>query len=124
MNDFFKPEDFQIKVRNNEGRELIYPMCVADICGKLNKLIDEAPTVYGREYTHGDFKWSNVKHEHDITKAKLMFINEIKKEPCKHEPGPFAGQKMSVDRYDNRFYKYETNCQYCGVTLKATWNEV
>lgn len=97
---------------------------------KLNKLIESWPVVYdgnsGLSLSPGG-AWSVVKHDekdhiaissnfiNSKRKARLAFIEEIKKEPCKHEPIIGA---LGI---------YETMqpvCKHCGVDLQAEWREV
>ncbi len=109
MKDFFKPEDFS-PIMSNEG--------LAKVANeKLRKLIEASPLVYGLKTRSN--KWAFDQEENHFTNthtARLMFIEEIKKEPCKHEPSKtrldFGGIPISI-------------CVHCGVELQvAEWREV
>jgi len=55
-------------------------------------------------------------------KARLAFIEEIKKEPCKHEPEDIQIFNASGN-YRFSFGAGISKCKYCGVELQATWSE-
>lgn len=115
MKDFFKPEDFSGLMTNQA--------IAKEANEKLNKFIESCPIVYcDNEYT----SWSQLKSPtfSDKKKARLAFIEEIKKEPCKHEPF------VQVELCRNEFKEtgahfqgpyYRAQCRHCGVELQATW---
>lgn len=117
MKDFFKPEDFE-----DYDSYLRYNLC-RDVNEKLNKLIESWPVVYGNIFISNDGSafdvgsvWNITKLNDKTHKARLAFIEEIKKEPCKHEPSKtrldFGGIPISI-------------CVHCGVELQvAEWREV
>ena len=103
---FFKPEDF-----DEYDSYLRYNLC-RDVNEKLNKLIESWPVVYGKSK-----QWDQTDGRPDsyvgcTHKARLAFVEEIKKEPCKHCPEFGYGCKDT-----------ETRCKHCGVKLVATWGE-
>lgn len=116
MKNFFKPEDFVTCGR-------IYQDC-ADVANeKLNALIESAPLVQGwypGTYPNGTWTSSEVIHNTSTHTARLVDIQEIKKE-CKHEPMRTVSFTMSVDQPGNEYYKHATKCQHCGVELIAEW---
>lgn len=111
----FKPEDFEINELIREGNGGIPYISTPNAAKigneKLNELIESWPVVYGaigtkshswQSYPPGTFIQENYTH-----KARLAFIEELPKEPCKHKPmGP-------VDK------KYA--CIHCGIELVANW---
>jgi len=79
---------------------------------RINKLIKSSPFVYGyKEGTHITWGYLDKTITHC---ARLMFIEEIKKEPCKHEPI----LKQNEDGYNQRHI-----CKHCGVELVTEWKE-
>ena len=86
---------------------------VADCIVILNKLIESWPVVYASKPDGKSELWSNNETTgHDTHRAFLAFIEEIKKEPCKHEPGAYQASLGETIR-----------CCHCGVELQATWSE-
>lgn len=85
----FKPEDFIPKEKQLENLAkcgLLSPVDVARLGllsnivaylanAKLQEWLDVAPTVYAQEKAWG---WAKRKRVHDIFKAKLVCIEEIK----------------------------------------------
>lgn len=105
--DFFKPDDFNSWV-DAEG--------LANIANeKLSKLIESWPVVYGHGWNFESptpsryWHWRKDGHTHT---ARLAFIEEIPKEPCKHAT-PY---RLAQD-------EEEWRCADCGVELEATWKE-
>ena len=116
MNKFrFKSEDF----RNTGSTQLIYynytpeaAVLCSEAADRANQILDEhlakCPVVYG--YLDGatlsdvtEFKYEGADH-----KAVLFNIEELMKEPCKHEPKWVGHPHLS-------------DCKHCGIKLKATW---
>jgi hypothetical protein len=84
---------------------------IADIANaKLQKLINEAPVVTGFCDDDKDYRYSTYDSPSDTHKARLMFIEPIKKECVKHEP------PKSYESTQRIF------CVHCGVELFATWS--
>lgn len=119
MKEFFKSEDFYFGA---------YPTAQIDAAkqanAKLNKLIESWPAIYLRKFSEGSFV--EVKQSDASHKARLAFVEEIVKEPCKHVP-----QMISITR-DTVFTSfgepiprefYEFNCKLCKIELNPTWNE-
>ena len=105
------------------------PTCheVITICEEIEKLVEGWPVVTRQDLPIMDcWKWgeSNTQNRKETHKARLAFIEEIKKECVNHTPS-WNGLKttMSVDRFDNRFANVESTCIDCGVKLQATWSE-
>lgn len=110
---FFKPEDFNFGwIDKHDTRRID----IVEACNtKLNKLIESWPVVYG--HTNGA-AWfvEKGKHVQEQHTARLAFIEEIKKEPCKHEPAN-PTVRMSPPHIS------DIVCKHCGVELQATWEE-
>ncbi len=98
----------------------------------MKELIESWPVVRGyKSASDGMMYW----HEHlmnDTHKARLAFIEEIVKEPCKHEPEMFEIQQgfkgglwnKPMEILSQQNGKLIGNkCRHCGVELQATWTE-
>ena len=110
MKDFFTPEDFE-GTHGHYQKELHEAYCkIAN--EKLNKLIESWPVVYGNFVDSRN--WTKHETSMDTHTARLAFIEEIKKEPCKHEP---------LELRTERQYVWAQECKHCGVELQATWSE-
>ncbi len=125
MNYIFKPEDFALSVNANLQRaeELRLYNCEF-VNRRIKEVIETWPEV--RINRASDGKINNMttvldyaeQHKSFWThKARLAFIEEIPKEPCKHEPEMFRDAKG--------YYIAKYVCQFCGVKLdyKAEWKE-
>jgi hypothetical protein len=108
VKDFFKPEDF-------------FSLCeqyyAYEVCNqaneKLNKLIESWPVVEG-VMPRDDFWPGRMTNSGEFThRARLAFIEEIKKEPCKHEPTWSDDPTVSI--------VYQAKCKHCGIPLEAEW---
>jgi len=115
MKDFFKPEDFAL----NEDDSYTTIYTAASLANeKLFLLIESMPVVYGD--TVGP--WSRATHHRATHKARLAFVEEIVKEPCKHEPDK-VGLFNNFDNPSQPHFAYNSKCKHCGVELQATWSE-
>lgn len=130
MKNLFTPDDFN----HLFIREAVTSFNIADIANaKLDKLIESWPVVYGFGETAGASSLWNmngpskerVVHTHT---ARLAFIEELPKEPCKHEPSTdieinnlIRNSKTTNWRFDDS--KLSHYCMKCGVELVATWSE-
>jgi uncharacterized protein involved in tolerance to divalent cations len=79
-----------------------------------NRLLDEHLAKCQVVYTEMDTgdTWSDNQCLDDTHKAVLFNIEELVKEPCKHEVG----------RWEHSFGTTSGFCKHCGVKLKvATW---
>jgi hypothetical protein len=90
--------------------------CAERSNAKLDRWLEAQPKVYGKSQNDFHFLWNQsainfdentYKHTHT---ARLVCVEPIKKEPCKHEP-----------RNKNDLVPY---CKHCGATLVAEWREV
>ena len=110
MKKFFKPEDFNVPIVRNED--------LADHCNSiLQREIESWPVVFQLEprTNHGWYEEKEHLHYKYKHKARLAFIEEIKKEPCKHQPVTYASQAFhEVDLTS-------VKCKHCGVELVAEW---
>jgi len=134
MKNFFEPEDFGGDFGNHYTSRLDAIGAAQVANEKLNKLIESWPAVYSWQGFKNDDgsgirpikdEWTTMTGVPNTThKARLAFIEEIKAEPCKHEPS-WHGLKtdLVVDRFDNTFASVGTTCSKCGVKLLATWKE-
>lgn len=114
LKDFFKPEDF---CKDNWTAKFSDEM--AKISNeKLNALIESWSVVYGTMDVGESNFWSEGFSGSDTHKARLAFIEEIVKEPCKHEPAVYLdglnGERQTI---------LVNFCIHCGVELQATWSE-
>ncbi len=75
--------------------------------------IESAPLVYGRHPAPQEYigNWANRETDCDTHTARLILIEEIKKECVKHEP-------MSFEAYtiDGKYI-----CRHCSVELIPEW---
>lgn len=124
MKNFFKPEMFKQVFKTERDNDY------EDIADYLNALIESCPVVYGqiKNIDGGltDKKYwcaTQIGNNGETHQARLFNIEEIVKEPCKHEPSPHISCSMSVDQLGNEYFQHKTKCQYCGVELQATWSE-
>lgn len=130
VKNFFKPDDFKFlpdeKGNRNSSFSEEISQSAAITCAKvanetLNKLIESWPSVYwsGKEQLIYREQIRDATH-----KARLAFIEEIQKEPCKHEALVIvktAGFKTDAPYFINVLEA--AKCRHCGVALKATWSE-
>jgi hypothetical protein len=79
---FFTPEDFICRINDYMTR-----IKISDIANaKLQQLIEASPVVYGRHwYMENITRWSEQQLDNSTEKARLMFIEPIVKEECKHK---------------------------------------
>jgi hypothetical protein len=110
---------------------LIFKDCrtVNDCAEKLNKLIESWPVVYALE---NNSQWYMNQYAFPIAatrKARLAFIEEIVKEPCKHEV-VFTDIKINwgIKQSSAPNWRFNDNelvhtCRDCKVELQATWSE-
>lgn len=126
MKDFFKPEDFaNLKTHHlvMESRHMIMTYefscknAAIDANIKLNQLLDSWPIVFGNS-EKTSFQWTERKHPIDTHFARLAFIEQLRKEPCKHEPKPMKTWHEHGEKQWG-----ESSCRHCGVELRATWTE-
>lgn len=120
MIKLFKPEDFNVWVNDHpyykSGDPLLLDERIAKAANQiLQREVEKWPVVFfaydGKDPI--DIAIENVRF--DTHTARLAFIEEIKKEECKHEPehifiGPETGN-------------WSTICKHCGVKLVAEWKE-
>lgn len=125
MVEIFKPEDFEEQFGSVEQARANRELSAKIANAKLNKLIESWPVVYGFADKHGWFKPDTEANENATHKARLAFIEEIKKECVKHEP-VFSKERVSAMMFNfddkSEFYK-QAHCKHCGVELQATWSE-
>ena len=110
LTDFFKPEDFDNGIGCYKAAEIAN--------AKLQELVESWSMVYTRIILDGPMTGSceQLKMPHHTHQARLAFITELPKEPCKHQPV----KKLLYEIGDMQIY-YE--CAHCGVELTATWEE-
>lgn len=118
---FFNSEDFK------RAAPHIKQICADVANAKLNKAL--GPVVYcspatdARPYSFEH--WHYGKNSYDNTHiAHLFNVQEINKEPCKHEP--ISTREGVIDIENKRDYTkifYTPECKHCGAKLKAKWEE-
>lgn len=127
--DFFKPEDFESYVWAWDPKHPSSERCAELANKKIAELIDSWPTVYADVPTmlmYSQAKWDgnpllHVQDLHPYT-AKLAFIQELPKEPCKH--------KVAMQRYGGADWIIATEsdgtftCGSCGAKVAMEWTEV
>jgi hypothetical protein len=120
MKDFFIWEDFV-----KDAVDIKYFQCeqVAKAANqKLKALIESWPVVYGTtklsffipRYSGGDLSQQRPEDTH---KARLALVEEIDKEPCKHE-----AKSMFIDGLGDVNLSEHVICKHCHVELRATWS--
>lgn len=116
MKPFFTPDDFRYKLF--KGIDTCVSEQACEIANqKLNTLIKSWPVVYKFNQS-----WLSLKGTDGTHQARLAFIEEIKREPCKHEPKPLRCRKVNAETGEVSYEGYI--CIYCNVELKAEWREV
>lgn len=116
MKNFFKPEDFLIVMHAFKSGDTPKAVIREEFCAdqantKLNALVETWPIVKG--YTD---IWSinpSWPEKLDTHRARLAFIEQIPKKPCRHEPDLY--KRMAV-------FEYVITCIHCGAELKASWD--
>lgn len=124
MREIFKPEDFYAVTFLGVSDAVLS----ADAANKkFNKLIESWPVVYFSSHNAiGELKGSagliiGNKQLGDTHKARLAFVEEIPKEPCKHTVASHRagnGPWVLDTEYDGSF-----TCGKCGVKLEIQWKE-
>ena len=124
MKPFFTREIFEDKIQ--EVKRLgTYSYEVVDIADvimiankTIQKLIDASPVVYVKKHDYpGGFSFDIFGFQRDDSthQAHLLFIEEIPKKECEHEP------HTKFDHIDKGIH---IECKHCGVELKAKWEPV
>ena len=111
LKDFFKPEDFYA------CKGAIDPTKYAAESAnkKLQELAESWPVVYGIKDSKNGWCAISDKAEDRTHKMRLAFIEELPKEPCKHEPAYYDGE-MDTNQ-DGDYY-----CDKCNAIIVPTWN--
>jgi len=138
MKPVFTKEDFgsmEQYCRDNHPSRLstteIIEIVVREANEKIQMLIESSPVVYGSKFISNDGSAFDIGSVWNITKlsdkthsARLMFIEEIKKD-CKHEPGGklSKGSLEHVNR-GGSVNDLKTFCKHCGIELINEWREV
>lgn len=98
---------------------------------RLAEMLSEAKVVYGTSSTRGLLPdvWSKSAVAYgvpDTHRALLINIEELKREPCEHEPRMYYKRDANdnfVKSGSAMVRSYEHECLKCGVKLKAKWEE-
>jgi hypothetical protein len=109
--DIFKPEDFEGKIPRDLSQAQVRERFCVIANKKLNNLIEACPVVYLDKH-------DNLSHVHEygcIKRARLMFVEELPKEPCNHRP--------HVIEIFSDLSRGPIICQFCGVELVVEWKE-
>lgn len=114
----FTPIDFAGSTGNNFHVSWDDAAAIAN--ARLAEMLVSAKVVYGWFNGDGACRFSELKvigsDKGEAThRALLINIEEIKREPCEHEPMRSCGGPKA-------FYS-ENECKHCGVKLKAKWEE-
>lgn len=112
MKNFFKPEDF--------GHEGLYDTDsrASGIANKkLNALIESAPLVYSYNGEDDWFVPTTQNYPNVTHKARLILIEEIKKECVNHVTD-------STVVYLQHSKTIQSRCVNCGKQIVAEWKEV
>lgn len=105
----FNENDFNIHSDPNYTKLLIKHKAQAKF-DEWYKQIENAPVVYGSiEGSKVVQLFGQLPGCNDTHTARLIDIQEIKKEPCKHKPAHYENDDEHI------------NCKYCGVELIADW---
>ena len=117
MKNFFKPEDFNIDGVSAFNWQEKSAELAND---KLKAEIEKWPVAWldGETCT----RWSEYVKKDASKKARLAFIEEIPKEPCKHEPYQ-TNANLVLTTYPPQYPEPEYKCKHCGVELVAEWKE-
>jgi hypothetical protein len=126
---FFKPEDFdEPKYRSGNETYFFSPHDLQLIAARANaKLEREGARVTGSRRTDVWVMSEMICKQPvfpDTHQALLVCIEELPKEPCKHEPQ--FGVVMADDEGTIDFSKalpVIVKCKHCGVELVAEWKE-
>lgn len=120
MVDIFKPSDFM----QHLDMEYVSKQCAEIANAKLNKLIESWPTVYALANNGQWYLNQQALPIAATNKARLAFIEEIKKEPCSHSVamsrfGPHGRWELCTG-LDGII-----RCGSCDVELETvpTWSE-
>ena len=114
---FFTPEDFDDFVKGNYPLGMKTMDAIAYFANeKFQKFVDASPKAYGNS-TQFDIVSSPTSS--DTHSAVIMFIEEIVKEPCKHEPKFHTLMGKKVLEFAN-----PPECRICGTKLVLHWEAV
>lgn len=121
----FKPEDFD---KHKDG--LVDTVDAARLANEiLNKLIESSSVVYcNKNVAEIGNVWTDHTQKMDTHRAHLVFIEEIKREPCSHEPENLKfitnrNGMISILDVQKTLYNPIKKCKHCGVELRSTWSE-
>lgn len=105
----FKPEDFDGFVKGAYPLGMTAMDAIALFANiKLEKWLESWPIIFLTQTPLGNLTGQSVlQYPHQTHKARLAFIEEIVKEPCRHEVDCPSSKRPS--------------CVYCGVELVAEW---
>lgn len=112
----FKAEDFA------SSQVETYHSLIADLANlKLNQWLDAAPTIYS-DNAHA---WLENENQISLKKAKLVCIEEIKKE-CENHIPTIKSKQVSLPNASDPFAAAlvlgcEVVCLNCGKSLVAEW---
>ncbi len=117
MKPIFKPENFKTYYTTHEESQQL----MADIANDIvNKVIESSLTVYGTMNDNGfmgSHPYLTGPLSKDTHKAKLMCIEALLKEECKHE------NKIIYTGGGTIITHISGKCMDCGNELQVTWSE-
>lgn len=115
----FEPSDFATDKLMDKCR---YNEAIAYAAQKkFDAWLDKQPVVYGQKNKYDVFEWGQYNDEQlkiegsgltDTHSARLVDIQELKKESCAHQPN-------NIILWESGFPSVD--CLKCGVKLKARW---
>lgn len=120
MRDFFNKEDFYHLSCLDGLTPSAIDILVDTMNRKLNKLIESQQTVYtGESYNK---HWIDCETMHTTKRGKIMFIEEIAKDPCPHRVRLNSFSWVdSKTREVLAKTQMTSHCELCGVMLVAEW---
>lgn len=123
----FSAEDFtqtpSMKEQHEWEKPIAYDEWLAMLANRrFEAWLKEQPVVYGHDLNGECETWNfahyrdNYPATSDTHTARLVCIEEIKREPCKHEP-----RTEIYNEGFNDFRVFMDDCKHCGVKLVAEW---
>lgn len=120
----FKQEDFEKDVRllhqgHGDIPYISTPLASNIANKKLKEWLDNSRTLYASKDT--EWQWTEYQDDSDTHTAKLVCIEEIKKECKEHEPVPYRFSFIVNNVAEVKNWKDSFKCKHCGVHLVAEW---
>lgn len=128
MKDIFHDNDFEY---------LTYEESVAFANKKIQNKVESFPIVYGHIFDDvWTFHQTINPQESDTHKAYIIFLEELPKKECQHEPvqyamntrciystwNPVTSRYEALDTTNTSVPLVALKCKHCGEKLKTTWS--